>query len=197
MKKIYTLIFISTFSILVNATTHSVSITNSVFTPNNFTANIGDTVVWTFNGGFVHTTTSISVPAGALAWNSGDMTVIGQIFKYNITIDGTYGYWCTYHGSTFGMAGGFIVNPSGTFDPSTKMGSLFFPNPCMNKITFIYKDADAIMVYDMLGNKMKSIMLNVSETKMEIDMATLPQGVYFFHILKEGEIISTKKIVKS
>ena len=195
MKNIYTTIFASAIALFASGAIHNVSITSNLFTPNNFTANVGDQVVWTLNAG-IHTTTSLLVPVGAATWDSGTLSIIGGTFTYNITTSGTYGYWCNFNGAT-GMGGGFVVNPVGISNPSIEPGALFFPSPFMDKITVSYKDIDNIIVYDMLGKIVKKALCDVSASKTEMDMSTLPKGVYFFRTMKEGEIISTRKIVKS
>ena len=197
MKKSYTTIFASVFALFVSAATINVSITSNAFTPNDFNANIGDQVIWTLNSG-THTTFSAAgaIPACAATWNSGTMSVVGTTFTYNITCNGWYNYGCQFH-AAFGMIAHFTVGPVGVYNPVSEMGSLFYPNPCMDKITVKYTDADQVVVYDMLGNKVKNVLLDVSQNTIEIETGSLPQGVYFFRTMKEGEIVSTKKIVKA
>jgi hypothetical protein len=48
--------------------TQIVTVQNHVFTPASFTINLGDTIVWSWIDGS-HTTTSLGIPAGAVAWN--------------------------------------------------------------------------------------------------------------------------------
>ncbi|MBA3706115.1 MAG: hypothetical protein H0W84_09515, partial [Bacteroidetes bacterium] len=97
MKKIYTLILTSAFALLQvtgNAVTINVSAnSNNTFTPNTFSAVVGDVVVWT-NAGGAHNVKSIttplnSVPAGAAAINSADPLTT---YSYTITVAGSYGY---------------------------------------------------------------------------------------------------------
>ncbi len=81
------------------ATIHPVTVANFQFSPANFSAQVGDTVRWTWSSGS-HTTTSGNdnggIPAGAATWNeninSGSTT-----FEYVITIPGTYNYRCIPH----------------------------------------------------------------------------------------------------
>ncbi len=81
------------------ATIHSVTVANFQFNPANFSAQVGDTVRWTWSSGS-HTTTSGNnnggIPVGAASWNeninSGNTT-----YEYVITIPGTYNYRCIPH----------------------------------------------------------------------------------------------------
>lgn len=86
--------------------TQIVNVNNFTFSPASFTINIGDTVKWVYAGG-THTTTSLTIPTGAAAWdhpiNSSSTT-----FTYVPTKAGTYNYKCTFH-FAMGMQGNFTV----------------------------------------------------------------------------------------
>lgn len=56
----------------------------------------GQAVRWTNNGTLVHTVTSTSVPAGATAFDSGDIGA-GGTFDQTFTVAGTYTYRCESH----------------------------------------------------------------------------------------------------
>lgn len=82
---------------------------NTVFDPAALTASTGTTVTWVNKDGFAHTVTSSSVPAGATAFNSGNVGG-GGTFQVNFTIAGTYQYHCAIHGSPgSGMRGTVVV----------------------------------------------------------------------------------------
>jgi plastocyanin len=49
------------------AADHPVTVSNFVFTPSTVNAAVGDTISWTWTNG-MHTTTAVSVPAGARPW---------------------------------------------------------------------------------------------------------------------------------
>lgn len=86
--------------------TQVVSVNNFTFSPASFTINIGDTIKWVYAAG-THTTTSLTIPAGAAAWdhpiNSSSTT-----FTYVPTKTGAYNYKCTFH-FAMGMQGNFTV----------------------------------------------------------------------------------------
>lgn len=88
------------------AETHTVTFGTGGFTytPDQFTAVVGDTVVW--EGNFlVHPLSSTSVPDGAEAFSSNS----GTAFEYVITVPGSYEYECLVHGTT-GMTGLFTAD---------------------------------------------------------------------------------------
>ncbi len=115
MKKLYALLFVP---VSLAATgqgyaqvVHNVVASNFQFTPSNFTAVIGDTILFTFGPtpNFSHTTTSVTIPAGAATWDSPLTTAVPS-FKYVVTAPGVYNYKCTPHAVTQGMVATFSVS---------------------------------------------------------------------------------------
>jgi plastocyanin len=76
------------------------------FSPSDFTINLGDSVKWVWVSGS-HTTTSVSIPAGAVSWDHV-MTSTSTTFIYVPTRVGTYNYKCTPH-AAMGMTASFTV----------------------------------------------------------------------------------------
>lgn len=91
-------------SILKGSATPGTLIT---YSPQNVTLVIGEnnTVEWTNNDIAAHTVTSVSVPAGAPTFNSGNMNP-GAKYVHEFTTPGTYTYHCSYH---FWMQGTITV----------------------------------------------------------------------------------------
>src|SRR4051812_33659308 len=107
MKKIY-VILIAAFSITLasRAATTTVTVSDNIFSPNNFTLTVGDTVMWMWVNG-THTTTSTTIPVGATPWDQ----LIDQnstSYMYVVNTAGTYNYRCTFH-YTMGMVGQFTA----------------------------------------------------------------------------------------
>ncbi len=195
MKKLYTLILSSLFIISAHAITINVSITSNQFTPPTFSANIGDVVMWTLSSG-VHDVTSATVPAGAASFASGTMFTIGQTFSYTITHAGTYAYFCSIHGS--GMSGGFNVTATTILEPTVDLLTNAYPNPFRDKLTIKYgKGIQSIEVFNVVGEKVKAIDVNAPDFKVEVDFEALPAGIYFYRTYSDGNIIETRKVVKS
>lgn len=90
-----------------HAFTKIVNVQNHVFAPASFTINLGDTIVWTWVSG-THTTTSLGIPAGAVAWNK-NINTSNRTFMYVPAVAGLYNYKCTPH-QFMGMVGNFTVN---------------------------------------------------------------------------------------
>jgi len=98
MKKILLPAFLLISFTAAFATTIRVRVSNNQFTPKAVNARLGDTILWVWKEG-THTTTSTSVPAGALTWDK-PMTTTSKKFKYKLTKAGKYSYWCKIHGLT-------------------------------------------------------------------------------------------------
>jgi len=85
------------------AATIIVRVSNFQFKPATVNAKVGDTIKWVWKQGS-HTTTSLTVPAGAPIWDRA-MDSTHKNFKYRLRFAGTYTYKCTPHFSAFGMKG--------------------------------------------------------------------------------------------
>lgn len=187
----------------IKATTHIVQVSSNQFTPaTGLNVNVGDTVQFNWISGN-HTTTSVSIPNGAAPWDS-PMTSSVPVFKYKVTVAGTYGYKCTPH------AGGGMV---GTFTASTVTGvpdfyeasisTSVYPNPFTNEL-FIEQgneqpEYSQISISDILGKQIKAVdieMLASLSGKKRLDVSDLPKGIYFITLKGNGTKARTIRLVK-
>ncbi len=99
------LIFCSFMFIQVKATTWTVTVSDFQFTPSELNVAVGDVITWEWVDGS-HTTTSLDVPAGAVAWDAA-ITNNNTTFSYTVTAAGSYSYQCTPHAPN--MAGSFTA----------------------------------------------------------------------------------------
>lgn len=177
-----------------NATIWNIAVSNNVFTPSSLpSVETGDTIRWTLAAGS-HNTTSQSVPGGAATW-AYTFSGVGDNFDYKVTVAGTYTYRCTIHGAS--MSGSFVASePAGIEEQETANKTLLYPNPCHTLLNVAKNDADELFVYDINGNLILKQSLTPFLSK-PIDVSTLDEGVYFFKLCKEGEIISKEKIIIS
>jgi plastocyanin len=196
MKKVALLIAGVLFINLAQATLHSVTVMNYEFTPNSFSAEVGDTVQWTWvNGG--HTTTSTSVPTGAATW-SHPMNSSSTSFEYVITVPGTYNYWCAIH--TTMMEASFTVTTTAipvVSHPSKIIASIL-PNPSPGQFILELqpnRSNGLIKIYDVTGKEIYQSVL--SNSKNSIDLSSEPAGTYFIYMKsKEDEEIEKILILK-
>jgi plastocyanin len=96
-----------------------VSIVDNLFQPDTVTINRGDSVIWTNNGTFLHTSTSGVDGVWDSLWDSGNMAH-GVTFIRGFQVDGTFDYFCRHH-YLGGMKGVVVVGASGVNEtPGTK-----------------------------------------------------------------------------
>jgi plastocyanin len=89
------------------ATTWNVDVQNFQFTPATLNVVVGDVIHWVWVAG-THTTTSVTIPAGAAAWNS-PMDLTTTTFDYTVTQPGIYSYQCNFH-AFLGMTASFTAS---------------------------------------------------------------------------------------
>ncbi len=90
----------------------------------------------------------------------------------------------------------------GINDPSEKVSfSNAYPNPANKVVSFTYslpsgKYSDAkVIVKNLLGEVVKSQVLEGSKGKLQLNISDLNTGVYFYSLVLDGSIFSTKKLV--
>jgi plastocyanin len=202
MKKLYSSI-IALALVLVSMNANAVTITVLVgsggnnFSPQAFSATVGDVIHFEWASGF-HDVTQNSAPAGAAAITSpGTLDSSGDFFDYTVTVAGTYTYYCSIHGIA-SMNGGFNATAATSItEPNVDLTTHAYPNPFMDKITFKYNGISSIEILNVLGAQVKTIQMPTLEGKMDVDFEGLPAGAYFFRTYKDGVIQETRKIVKS
>lgn len=98
VKYFFLMLVMVTLSVVAKANTWVIQVANFQFTPANLNVVVGDMVQWVWVDGF-HTTTSLSVPAGAASWDS-PVNSTATSFTYTVTVEGTYNYLCNVHGAS-------------------------------------------------------------------------------------------------
>jgi plastocyanin len=94
------------FSLSGFSTKWIVTVADFQFTPSSIpNVNVGDTIRWEWVNG-THTTTSTSVPAGAITWDQ-PIDASNTVYEYHATVTGTYNYHCMHHPSQ--MVASFTV----------------------------------------------------------------------------------------
>ncbi len=74
-----------------------------------------------------------------------------------------------------------------------------YPNPAANRVNIDYSLANAksasVKIINLLGSVVKSVNLPAGSSKVSMDVSDLNQGVYFYSIVVDGNIIKTKKLI--
>jgi len=187
-------------NILANATEHIIyaqgtTIPTDIFVPSVTNAVVGDTVTWIWVNG-VHTTESVTIPAGAATWAS-DLDTNNTTFSYVVTVPGSYYYDC-HPLFSHGMDGTIEVTAATGIRSTDLTGaSSIYPNPFTDKITIETPHAEMIVIYNIMGQEIKSVAVQKGQSKIEIAANELTNGVYFFSIINEGVVLEVGRLVKN
>ncbi|HXC03624.1 MAG TPA: T9SS type A sorting domain-containing protein [Bacteroidia bacterium] len=200
-KLLFSLSVCLTFVSISQATIHTVTCQNtpSHFLPVTTNASIGDTILWTWVAGthVVGPIATTDIPAGAPMWNA-PIDASDHSFKYVVTVAGNYHYVChpaTPHGEDAYIVVASVATGIPEYNSKNSIGA--FPNPFSEKITLETTNADLLVISNAAGQRVASFPVKSGQTKLEADLGTLPKGVYFYILLKEGVVLETRKIIKA
>ena len=173
-------IFLLSLCFTANATTHTITIGNTGFSPFTTNADVGDTILWTWQAG-THTTTSGSVPTGAATWNA-PLSSSSSSFMYVITLPGTYNYFCSVH---VNMTGIINVAGSGIQPLSPLQDITAYPQPCTSQLTVDFSNAElgagtlSVQLANAEGQVLYNRNVEAGAKNLFIDVANLPTGIYY------------------
>jgi plastocyanin len=198
MKNLYIKSIITAIVLLsvtnLRAEMHMVSVEDFVFNPSVVNVNVGDTIMWNWSSGN-HTTTSLSVPAGAITWDE-QINNNHTVFIYVISQPGIYNYECSYHAS-MGMTGS--INASGIsgisssqFAPTFKINA----NIITDRLTISFNKKSnerQVRIMDLTGKVIRTT--EATEFIQSIPAADIPNGLYLVTII-EGTSSNTVRIIK-
>jgi plastocyanin len=106
-RTVFILLFAISFNFGGHATKWIVGVQDFSFNPSALpNVQLGDTIRWEWISGS-HTTTSMTIPGGASAWNS-PITSVNPSYEYVPAVPGLYNYKCTPH-FAMGMTATFTV----------------------------------------------------------------------------------------
>lgn len=192
------LVFTIIFGFTAQATVHTVNVEDFEFSPADVTVSVGDTVKWVWDDSAgPHTTTSTTIPPGAVAWNQ-PINQSSQTFSYIVAVAGSYTYICTIHTNMIGH-----ITATGASDVETIAGqpALIVNNSIAGElfVHFNLKRASSvdIQLIDMSGRSVKNLLSSFnapgaySETWF---LEYLPDGIYFL-VLKTSEGLVSRKVV--
>jgi len=190
---------------LAGATVWQVSITEFVFTPATVNVAQGDTVTWTNNGAFRHSSTSGTngIPDGI--WDSGLLNPAAA-FSWTFPNVGSFPYVCTVHALT--MTGVVVVGPSTGFEEGRRVvvpSSLALavsPNPFRSAASIRYEPRGAnpvlLEILDLNGRVVRTLKpgrRSASWDGADVDGRQVQAGVYFIR-LSQGENQNYARLVK-
>ena len=175
----------------------TITVADHIFTPANLTVAPGDTIIWKWQAG-VHTTTSKTIPVGAISWNNA-ITATDTSFMYITSVTGIYSYECTVDSPTV-MPGEFIVtnNPRKSNNPILTV----YPNPAAENlhVTFNSKrlyttnvPVSVIMIDINNITWINKVFKSLKET--DIDLQDIPNGTYYFHAVQGNNTFDEQLVI--
>ncbi|MBN2465552.1 hypothetical protein JXD38_08020 [candidate division WOR-3 bacterium] len=140
-----------------------VSMIDNAFIPDTVRISPGDSVAWTNNGEFTHTSTSGVNGVWDSLWDSGNMAH-GVTFARGFATEGTFDYFCALHWLG-GMQGVVVVGMSGSSEKPGSVGRAVgissSPNPFSSSTTIRLAPTGfarkAVRVFDASGKLVRTL----------------------------------------
>lgn len=205
MKKIYLLFFIAVLSLGMKATSYTVSIVGTSYSPATLTVSVGDVVTIQASGN--HPLVEVS----QASWNANSNTPSGAGFgtktsNYTFTVSttNTIYYMCQIHGPSMGMKGMITVSTTGINEQDINSNNvLVFPNPAKDKFTVKLNSSDNNMIvklYSICGQEMESLVFKKESIagvcSISVDLQNkVPAGVYFLQLTSNSKKVTKKVII--
>lgn len=186
------------------ATTFTVTVGNNFYSPNNVPVLVGDVVRFVWQAG-VHPTVSETG-----YWQPFTPSASAPTREITFTTAGSFRYYCSAHGAP-GLPLGQGQNGLITVSPATPTATLntraagievsVFPNPSRGQITVqLTQKAGAdykLRLSNIIGQEVRTIALKPELTTagLPIDLSDLRTGVYFYSLLVDGRVATTRRLV--
>lgn len=205
MKKIYLLFFIAVLSLGMKATSYTVSIAGTSYSPATLTVTIGDVV--TIQANLNHPLVEVS----QVSWNANSNTPSGTGFgtktsNYTFTVSttNTIYYMCQIHGPSMQMKGMITVSTTGINEKDMNSSNVvIFPNPAKDKFTVKLNSGDnnmTVKLYSVCGQEIESLEFKKETISgvctINVDLQNkVPAGVYFLQLTSSSKKVTKKVII--
>ena len=163
---------------------------------------VGDVVTFSYAGQSSHPTMSDNGAWATFQMNASSRTVTLPAF----TTVGSYSYHCMAHGGPLSGQYGILnvkpATPTATFDARAAGVELsVYPNPSHGQVTVkMEQKAGAdykLRLSNIIGQEIRTVALRPELTAagLPLDLSDLRAGVYFYSLLVDGKVASTKRLV--
>lgn len=185
----------------------TIVVTDNEYTSSAVTISVGDAVTWSYaTGTSSHPTMSDSAPA---AWAIFPLDASNRTKKITFLAAGVYPYHCTVHGgfsygTIVGMGGTITVQGTPTATEDARLTALalnLFPNPSRGFVTVQLRQppgpAYQLRLRNVIGQEIRSVALrpDLSAAGLPLNLTDLPGGLYFYSLVVDGKVASTKRLV--
>jgi plastocyanin len=187
------------------AATITVEVGDNFYRPQNVIIRPGDVIQWTNAGSNSHPTLSDSSPA---LWPTFTISPASASYTSQpFTALGSFNYYCSAHSSgtpRTGMIGNIMVSntPQATLDARTAGAALsVYPNPSKGLVVVTLNQKVGpeykLRLTNILGREIRSFSLRTeaSNTGMPLNLSDLPAGMYFYSLVLNEKVLSTKRFV--
>ena len=204
MKKIYTILLLTIATACLKATSFTVTIVGTSYSPSTLTVSIGDVVTIQASGN--HPLAEVS----QTTWNANSTATLStgfgvktSNFTINISSTNSIYYVCQNHVG-MGMKGQINVTTVGINEQNNLIGNIsLFPNPSKEKFSVKFKATEngilTAKLFSICGQEVQSLNTNKEffsgDNTFTFDLqSTIPSGVYFVQLnYNSGKII--RKII--
>ncbi len=188
MKRLVTIFMLFFAFAASKADVHIIEAGKKGFSPGEIIVKTGDTIK------FIRIAGDHIVKSGG-EWET--FTLDGRNTEYMIVLEksGVYPFVSSFRNEP-GMNGKITVESVNSSAGREEKALNIYPNPATDVINIELhrSEVDEIAIYNLLG---KSVF-NISrlDNSRQIDISSIPSGVYYVVVKKDGEIIQTEKLIK-
>ena len=164
------------------------------------TINVGDVVTWSYVGQLSHPTMSDNG-----AWATFPMDAANKTFTRTFGTVGSFPYHCMAHGAPgVGQYGVLTVVGTATATLDARAAGVelsVYPNPARGQVTVKLEQKAGsdykLRLSNIIGQEIRTIALKPELTAagLPLDLSELRSGVYFYSLLVDGRVASTKRLV--
>lgn len=189
----------------VSATVHTVLVGpngSNDYSPANLPIFVGDQVRFQWVSG-LHPTESDSSPA---AWPTFTPSATNPTTTLTFNTPGVYDYHCTVHAffvgnQWIGMKGTINVQRPTATNPAAAASVLnLFPNPARGQATLQFAAKPGhdykLRISNLIGREVRTLALKpeMGADGLPVDLSGLPAGMYFYSLLVNDKVMSTKRL---
>lgn len=200
-------LFLLLWQLPLLAATVTIKVGDNFYSPKDTTISPGDVVVFRNVGSGVHPTVSETK-----AWDQFVISPSSPTSTVRNLMAGTaYAYYCSAHsfvdsnGKRAGMIGNITVSKVATpaLSPRTLNPTFSLsPNPSHGLVTVLVSQFSAgkdykLRISNIIGREIRTVAVRpeAAEGGMTLNLADLPSGMYFYSLLQNDKVVSTKRLV--